>query len=231
MDLRALLRDAPQFHVDEGQNPRSLQASDEVLGVIDGAVRPGWRTLETGSGLSTVVFALRGAEHVCVTPAAAEVEKIRTYCAGRGIALDRVRFHTERSELVLPRLAPSPLDLVLIDGGHGFPSPFIDWFYTATALKVGGLLVVDDTQLWTGRVLRDFLDAEPAWTLRREFPLRAVVFEKTAELPAQPEWTDQPYVARRSVRGGTASGFARRMLALLGDGGPAAVWRGLRRGR
>src|SRR5262249_60610465 len=69
VDLRALLRDAPPFHVDEGLRPRSLQASDEVLETIAAAVQPGWRTLETGAGLSTVVFALRGAEHVCITPA------------------------------------------------------------------------------------------------------------------------------------------------------------------
>ena len=64
MDLRALLRDAPVFHVDEGLRPVSLQASTDVLETIDAAVRPGRRTVETGAGLSTVVFALRGAEHV-----------------------------------------------------------------------------------------------------------------------------------------------------------------------
>ena len=86
MDLRALLRDAPAFHVDEGLRPVSLQASRDVLEAIDAAVRPGWQTLETGAGVSTVLFALRGAEHVCVTPAAAEVERIRAWCAPRGIA-------------------------------------------------------------------------------------------------------------------------------------------------
>ena len=53
--------------------------------------------------------------------------------------------------------------LVLIDGSHSFPSPFIDWYYTAFRLRVGGFLVVDDTQLWTGHVLKRFLEAEPDW--------------------------------------------------------------------
>src|SRR5262249_16200496 len=115
MDLRALLRDAPVFHVDEGFRPVSLQASADVLETIDTAVRPGQRTGETGAGLSTVVFALRGAEHLCVTPAAAEVERIRAYCASRAIDLSSVRFAVGRSEEVLPTLSLRDLDLVLID--------------------------------------------------------------------------------------------------------------------
>jgi len=218
VDLRALLRDAPPFHVDEGLRPRSLQASDEVLETIAAAVQPDWRTLETGAGLSTVVFALRGAQHVCITPAAAEVERIRDYCASRGIALDRVTFHVERSERVLPSLVLPELDLVLIDGGHGFPTPFLDWFHGAERLRVGGLLVVDDIQLWTGRVLRDFLVEEPGWVLRDEFAMRAAVFEKTARSPALPEWFAQPFVRRRSHPAGT---LAHAVLK---------AWRTVRRG-
>jgi hypothetical protein len=45
-----------------------------------------------------------------------------------------------------------PLDLVLVDGSHSFPQVFfIDWFYTAGALKIGGHLLVDDVHVWTGR--------------------------------------------------------------------------------
>ncbi len=210
MDLRALLRDAPAFHEDEGHGPVSLQASRDILETLDAAVREGSRTLETGAGLSTVVFAARGATHVCVTPAAAEVERIRTYCAAHAVDLGRVRFEVGRSERVLPRLEIGPLDLVLIDGGHGFPTPFVDWCYAAEPLRVGGLLLIDDIHLWTGEVLRDFLVEEPGWALRREFPMRAAVFEKTAAMPALPEWFAQPYVARRSRRAGSLGRLVRR---------------------
>jgi predicted O-methyltransferase YrrM len=210
VDLRALLRDAPAFHVDEGLRPVSLQASADVLGAIDAAVGPGSCTLETGAGLSTVLFALRGARHVCITPAAGEVARIRAYCETHAIDLARVRFEVARSEHVLPRLDLPALDLVLIDGGHGFPTPFVDWCYTADRLRVGGVLVVDDVHLWTGAVLRDFLAEEPGWALRDEFAMRAVVFEKTAPLPELPEWFAQPYVARRSRRGGAVGRLVRR---------------------
>ena len=214
MDLRALLRDAPVFHVDEGLRPVSLQASTDVLETIDAAVGRGQRTVETGAGLSTVVFALRGSEHVCVTPAAGEVEKIRAYCAAHAVDLAGVRFVVGRSENVLPTLALGDLDLVLIDGGHGFPTPFVDWCYTAERLRVGGLLVIDDIHLWAGRVLRDFLAEEPGWSLRKEFPMRAVVFEKTAPMPALPEWFAQPFVRRRSHRAATPGHALRKLWGL-----------------
>jgi len=66
-------------------------------------------------------------------------------------------------------LSPEPLssvelDLVLIDGDHSFPAPVIDWYYTAHRLKVGGLMVVDDTDIVTGLLLVDFMRADPKWT-------------------------------------------------------------------
>lgn len=226
MDLAALLRDAPAFHTDEGWHPVSLQASDDVLRLLDASVRPGMHTLETGAGMSTVIFAARGAAHTCVTPAGGEVERIHAWCAGHGIDLGRTTFHVERSETVLPRLDATPLDVVLIDGGHGFPTPFIDWFYTADRLRIGGTLIVDDVHLWTGRVLRDFLADEPAWALRDEFAERAAVFAKVAATPALPEWTHQPYVARRSRVAGTPGRVLRRALGVWRRDGLVALWRG-----
>jgi predicted O-methyltransferase YrrM len=212
--LSTLLADAPAFHVDEGLRPCSLQASRDVLETLDAAVRPGARTVETGTGFSTVVFALRGARHVTVTPSVNEVDRVHAYCASRGIDLGTVRFEIGRSEHVLPTLGLAELDVVLIDGGHGFPTPFVDWFYTAEALRVGGLMLIDDVHLWTGRVLRDFLAVEPGWALRTELS-RAVVFEKTRAMPALPEWFDQPFVRRRSPYGGRAGHLLHKAWALL----------------
>src|SRR2546426_7913638 len=138
MDLASLLHDAPKFHVDETGRPHSWQLADEVLELIDGAVHQGSTTLETGAGLSTVLFAIKGSRHFCIVPAAREVELIRGYCAERDISPGTITFCVDQSERVLPKLELPELDLVLIDGAHRFPSPFIDWFYTAAFLKVGG---------------------------------------------------------------------------------------------
>jgi predicted O-methyltransferase YrrM len=151
-------------------------------------------TLETGCGLSTVLFALSGSHHICITPAEYEVEHIKNYCQKNKISTDRLTFYTDPSEGVLPGLECEPLDLVLIDGRHGFPAPFIDFYYTANKIKLGGRLVIDDIWLWTGEVLQQFLLSEPEWQHEADFAARTSVFRKLAEGSQSKEWCDQNFV-------------------------------------
>src|SRR4051812_7750680 len=110
--------------------------------------KAGDRTLETGSGLSTVLFAALGARHICVTPSRDEADRILEYCATHDIPTTDLDFRIGCSDDVLPHLdASSELDVVLIDGNHGFPTPMIDWYYAASRLRAGGVLVVDDVAL------------------------------------------------------------------------------------
>jgi hypothetical protein len=62
----------------------------------------------------------------------------------------------------LPRCQLANLDLILLDGKHAFPWPVVDWFYTADRLKQGGLMIIDDAQMRSVGVLRDFMAADPA---------------------------------------------------------------------
>lgn len=155
--------------------------------------------METGAGLSTVAFALLGANHMCITPEEDEIARILIYCHRHGIDLDEVEFINDRSDAALPGLQTRELDLVLIDGNHAFPTPFIDYHYASQHLRVGGHLIVDDVQLWTGRVLRDFLVDEPEWQLHREFARRASCFTKVDAGGHSKWWGEQPYVRRRST--------------------------------
>jgi len=199
VDVEELIAADPKLHQSWDESPqRSLKVMDEVLRYIDHNVVDGSRTLETGCGVSTLLFALRRAQHLCVSPDGYAIESIREFCAANRIPLDRVRFEVAPSESVLPRCELETLDLVLVDGSHSFPAVFIDWYYTAPALKVGGRLVIDDTQLWTGRVLKDFLLAEPEWTLDRDFAPRSVAFVKAREVDPQKGWWAQQYVVAMS---------------------------------
>ena len=128
---------AAQFKAD----PPSLHATGEFCGGLHWAalewlertVQPGWATLETGAGLSTLVFASRGAIHEAVTPAQDEADRIRAACREPGISTRQRPFHIASSHEELPRWEPRPLDLVLLDGAHGFPYPILDWWYVAPA--------------------------------------------------------------------------------------------------
>lgn len=213
MDLEALLADPPAAHVSKKTGKRlPWQIAPQVLELIDEHVDAQSATLETGAGVSTALFALKGADHTCVVPWTTERDRLLEWGQRTGVSFERVRFECEPSERVLPRLEPTPLDFVLIDGGHGFPTPFIDFFYAALRLRQGGLLAVDDTQIWTGRVLHLFLKAQPGWELVREFRLRSSVFRRTSEPSAElEEWNQQPFVLRRSFAGG-ARGAVRKAV-------------------
>jgi predicted O-methyltransferase YrrM len=124
-----------------------MEPPAETIRFIAKNLSPGSVTLETGAGLSTALFAANGGRHICICPDKGEAERISTFCRSNGIRMDGVEFITAWSEDILPTVITEPLDLVLIDGGHGFPMPFIDWYYPAKKMKVGGLLVIDDIPL------------------------------------------------------------------------------------
>src|SRR6266481_8712824 len=68
--------------------------------------------------------------------------------------------------------------------------PFIDWFYTADRLNIGGWMIVDDTDLVTGTVLADFMRADPKWQEASRF----TIYKKLRRPIHDGRWWDQPYV-------------------------------------
>ena len=199
MKLDDLLRIQPKFHQDDSGQPHSWQLSDDVLRFIDAHVREGSETLETGAGVSTVLFALKGASHTCIVPSEEEVTRIKAFCREYHIALGKLTFEVDRSERCLPKLDFTRLDLVLIDGAHGFPIPFLDWYYTADRLKVGGSLIIDDTQVWTCHILKMFLMGEPEWRLEADYLPRSVVFTKLEDGGCgKNEWV-QPFIVQQTL--------------------------------
>jgi Sulfotransferase family len=193
-ELKALLKDQPKLHKDRIGDLVSYQASEEVLSFIDQHVTENSRTLETGAGMSTILFAIRGSEHTCIVPSQGQIDRIKQYCHDRQISTDKIDFQLHNSEVILPVLNPKDLDLILIDGCHGFPIPFIDWFYATSYLKKDGILIVDDTQLWTGAVLKEYLLLEPEWELVQDIEPRAAIFRKLEAKIRTKEWDEQPYV-------------------------------------
>lgn len=196
MNLNDVLSDPPKPHRDREGELMVWGLTEAALKFIYENIDEQCATLETGCGLSTVAFALKGSRHTVIAPAPTEFEITKSYCRDHGISTSQITFITEPSQKVLPALEPIPLDLVLIDGGHGFPTPYIDWFYTAGNLKTGGFLVVDDVGLWSCQILRDFLIEQPHWELVAEYEERTAVFRKIRDGSEWLEWTDQPRVAR-----------------------------------
>ena len=182
-------------------------AGDEYWGLawpalewLERNVEEGMQTLETGSGSSTIVFAAKGADHVAVTPDPSEEARIRGEAEQRGISTGRVSFRVGPSHEVLPGLEPRELDLVLVDGAHGFPYPMLDWWFLAPSLKVGGRMLLDDAYMPPVGALVDALRAQPGWEVVETVGYRTVVIRKVAEGLPGFDWGGERVGGRMSFR-------------------------------
>lgn len=184
-----LLGDQPSFHLG---GERDWSALPGTLRLIDGLVSPGDRTLETGSGASTVVFAASGADHTAISPDPGEHDRIAAYCDRIGISVSRVTFRAGPSDEVLPALGQEPaLDVAFIDGKHAFPHPVVDFHFVERRLAVGGVLVLDDVPIRAVRVVYDFLSTASAWRAVGVADDRAAAFRKLEPAPADDDWRFQ----------------------------------------
>jgi len=180
----------PGFH--DADVPRGL--TRPPLDALLSWVQPGMRTLETGCGGSTVVFAAVGTRHTSVTPSAAEVERVRGFCAEQGISCQAVDFLIQSSDTALVDWK-GELDLMLIDGAHRVPFPLLDWHYTAPWIRVGGRLFIDDVAIPGVHMLYDFLRREQEWRLVEIPGDKVAIFEKVGEFNPDPalDWEAQRY--------------------------------------
>jgi hypothetical protein len=167
------------------RSPPGLHGGREFWGLAWGALKwleqnvaEGMATLETGAGASTIVFAARGAEHVAITPDPEEEERIRRACREREIDDSRLTFNIGRSQDVLPALPARDLDLVLVDGAHGFPYPVLDWWNLAPHVKEGGRMLLDDAYLPGVAAVVDYVRSSDAWELEPPVSFRTALIRK-----------------------------------------------------
>lgn len=196
--LDELLRERPAFHGWKEPGSRNYALSDTVLRWMTEHIPPGGVSLETGCGYSTLVFAALCRTHTAISLFAHEHDLIRRWATAHRLKTGHVQWRVGRSQDHLTGLADAgDLDAVLIDGDHAFPAPFMDWYWTADRLRPGGVLLVDDIQLATGRVLKDFLETERERWRRLEVIDKTVVFQRMTAAPVARGvvWTAQPWVA------------------------------------
>ena len=157
-------------------------------------VERGSRTMETGAGMSTVLFAAFGCEHVAVVPFPDEAAAIEAYCDKNAIDRTSLRFDLRPSEVALPAMVgSSQIDLLFIDGCHGYPMPVIDWFYGASLVRQGGVVVFDDIQLPQVRNLIDtFLVPDPRW-VQLKTTTKWIAFQRSTSGPLAESESMQPF--------------------------------------
>jgi predicted O-methyltransferase YrrM len=210
--LERILAERPPLHPRADGSDRCIGLHSAALSHMYSQLASGNHTLETGCGLSTIVFALAGCVHQAVVPNRGHIEATVRFAEDYQVSMDQTTFVEARSEEILPGLeAPAHLDVVLIDGGHAFPIPVIDWFYTSQRLIVGGLLVIDDIQMKSISILVNYLSQQPEWENTRTIR-RTAFFRKKSELEidgAWDYWHKQPFNRSMSSRFGKLWAFLR----------------------
>jgi hypothetical protein len=183
-------------------------------------VGQGSHTLETGSGISTVLFAAWGCDHLAVVPDPSQAKAIEAYCAENDINTETLSFDLRPSEVALPDLTEcGELDLVFIDGCHGFPVPIIDWFYGAGRLRRDGVVVFDDVQLpQVSLLIEKFIQPDGRWEELKKTP-KWSAYRRISEGGLGEEWTNQPFFPAT---------FSNRAIRSLKDAVPPSVRRRLR---
>jgi hypothetical protein len=189
-----LLTDRPRFHVKGTTRWDSLPGT---LRAIQQSVHDGNRTLETGCGASTVIFAAQGTHHTVISPDAEEHKRVRDYLKEISVDDSRLVSIVGGSDLVLPDLCTERiLDVAYIDGAHSFPYPAIDWHYMTRALKIGGRLIMDDIPIPSTAYVFRFMLSDPDWRLDEILDDRAASFTLIHQPPAGEDYTLQPFNRR-----------------------------------
>ena len=191
--LEELIAQQPLIHNDRTITWGIRPALAEFL---DARIGPGAVTLETGAGLSTlVILRKQPRQHTSIQPVADEFAAILEFAEKHGIDTRGFLPVVAPSQQWLPQADLPDLDLVLVDGAHAFPVPFIDWYYSAERLRAGGLMIVDDTHLLTGTILADFMEADPRWEeVKRDRESHFAIYRKRSHPVHDDDWTRQPYV-------------------------------------
>lgn len=171
--LKALEKFPPDWHKAGTMYPALLRRIVERCRELD--VK---HSMETGSGLSTIVFSLLSADHkVFAVDCGGSVTHVRQ---SPWLKSATVEFILGPTQLTLPRYVfHQPLQLALIDGPHGYPFPDLEYFYIYPHLEENSLLIVDDIHIPTIHNMFRFLREDDMFDLLEVFHHTAF-FRRTA---------------------------------------------------
>lgn len=162
--------------------------------------------LETGAGLSTLLFLCCNPKAVisCTLEDPPFLERLNASIARMGLSQNVLNMHVGRSELLLPKLildqAPF-VDFALIDGGHGWPTVFVDFCYINYATRQYGYIAIDDTQLYSVSQLTSFLKEQPGWRVTLDLN-KVIIFQKLYDDRLLKDFGAQPFILMNSPTSG-----------------------------
>jgi hypothetical protein len=164
------------------------------------ALGPIARSAETGTGRTTLLLSHHSRRHVVFSADdAGRGDSLASVRASRLLCGERTEFVIGPTQRTLPVWRPDgPLQVVLLDGPHGFPFPQLEYYFLYPHLAAGGLLVLDDIQIRAVNDLFRFLRTDPMFALV-EVVHTTAFFRRTDAPTFDPlgdGWWRQPYNVR-----------------------------------
>ena len=152
-------------------------------------------SMETGSGVSTLVFShISGSHKVFAVDrgndSITKVKECRLFNA------ETVEFIEGPTQVTLPGYQfEHKLQVALIDGPHGYPFPDLEYYYIYPNLERHALLIVDDIQIPTIRNMFEFIKADDMFDLLEVFGNTAFFRRTKAPVfpPLRDLWWKQNY--------------------------------------
>ena len=133
---------------------------------------------ETGSGKTTLLFSHLSSTHL--TFAIDEGNSISQVKNSPLFNARNVTFVEGCTQETLPGFNfQHKLQLVLIDGPHGYPFPDLEYFYFYPLLETGGLLLVDDIKIPTIRRMFEIISADDMFELLEIVDENLAFFKRT----------------------------------------------------
>jgi len=138
-----------------------------VLAALDGHLRrmkPAV-TVETGSGKTSLLFGRHSAQHTifALDGGNGSIDQVRNSDVFQG---GDVVFVEGPTQTTLPtHTFDTAIDMVLLDGPHGYPFPELEYYYVYPHLRPGGLLILDDIHIPTIHHMFEVLRQDDMFTL------------------------------------------------------------------
>ncbi len=157
------------------------------------------KCLETGAGLSTAWLLGHDAALHSFFINQSLADSITAYFEENNVVdlFEKWTHFVGPSELTLPDFVNKNLnrqfDLCLIDGGHGIHTVFTDFTYQNYLLRKGGILLVDDIQIGSCRLLYELLKAEDSFEYFADAK-KIVAFRKTTKQRFLPGFGGQKFL-------------------------------------
>jgi FkbM family methyltransferase len=117
-------------------------------------------SVETGCGASTILFSQYSSSHAayCYDDRRSANSSVNFALEFRGFNKRRVKWVFGPTQTtVFSKPLRRDVDLILIDGPHGYPFPELEYFAFYQRLKPGGILIIDDIHIPTVNNLYKFL--------------------------------------------------------------------------